>query len=78
MDQEVVPDMSNPLTRAAERPLDTVRRMSSRVEHSPYRNGLPQDVICESPSLVLNLLFRARRAPSCRPVYAACQVPKRH
>ncbi|KAK1925304.1 hypothetical protein DB88DRAFT_188570 [Papiliotrema laurentii] len=45
MDQEVVPDMSNPLTRAAERPLDTVRRMSSRVEHSPYRNGLPQDVI---------------------------------
>ena len=47
LEQENSPmaDMSNPLTRAAERPLDTVRRQSSRIEHSPYRNGLPQDVI---------------------------------
>lgn len=44
-------DMSNPMTRSQERPLDTVRRMSSRIEHSPYRTGLPQDVICAYGSL---------------------------
>lgn len=44
-DTNSMADMSNPLTRAAERPLDTIRRQSSRIEYSPYRNGLPQDVI---------------------------------
>ena len=32
-----------------ERPLDTIRRMSMRIEHSKsFHNGLPGDVICKS------------------------------
>ncbi len=49
LEQEgVLPDMSNPTRHAAERPLDTVRRISMRMEHSQFfHNGLPGDVICE-------------------------------
>jgi len=44
----ILSDMSNPSRQAAERPLDTIRRISMRVEHSQsFYQGLPGDVICE-------------------------------
>lgn len=41
-----IADMSNPMRNSAERPLDTVRRMSTRLEKT-YQGGLPGEVICE-------------------------------
>ena len=41
-----MPDASNPSRQASERPLDTVRRLSKAVEHTPYHGGLPMEVIC--------------------------------
>ena len=48
LEQEgVLPDMSNPTRQADERPLDTVRRISMRMEHSQsFHNGLREDLIC--------------------------------
>lgn len=47
--QEEVPDMSNPMRTAAERPLDTVRRLSTIADSDPvYHTGLPSEVICKS------------------------------
>lgn len=47
--QEEVPDMSNPMRTAAERPLDTVRRLSTIADTDiVYQPGLPSEVICKS------------------------------
>ncbi|WVQ80562.1 hypothetical protein IAT38_002667 [Cryptococcus sp. DSM 104549] len=52
---EEMPDMSNPSRQAAERPLDTVRRMSRMVDSRPvgYQPGLPGDVIWPAAPPVL-------------------------
>ena len=44
------PDLSNPMRQAAERPLDTIKRMSRQVERQ-YSGALPGDVICECTSI---------------------------
>ncbi|WWC88825.1 uncharacterized protein L201_003738 [Kwoniella dendrophila CBS 6074] len=46
-EQDNIPDMSNPSRQAAERPLDTVRRESRRIEKGQtfHVGGLPGDVI---------------------------------
>jgi hypothetical protein len=54
LDGEAVPDMSNPERKAAERPLDTVRRISKQSEQS-WQTGLPFDVICACPRLGASL-----------------------
>ncbi|WVO14206.1 hypothetical protein L204_101838 [Cryptococcus depauperatus] len=67
------PDMSNPMRRAAERPLDTVRRMSKVVDLTPV--GVFHDVIytCETPSHSSQTSKRTsiRKRPS--PMYRAVQ-----
>lgn len=52
LENDVTPDMSNPNRQAAERPLDTVRRMSRLTDRPAWNSGLPGDVICASSPLV--------------------------
>ncbi|ODN81722.1 hypothetical protein L202_02116 [Cryptococcus amylolentus CBS 6039] len=47
LNREDVPDMSNPHTTAAERPLDTVRRQS-KMSDAAFHGGLPGEVIWPS------------------------------
>ena len=48
MEQEPdVADMSNPLRQASERPLDTIRRLSNRMDYASFRGDLPGEIICE-------------------------------
>ncbi|WVN86511.1 uncharacterized protein L203_101675 [Cryptococcus depauperatus CBS 7841] len=60
------PDMSNPMRRAAERPLDTVRRMSKVVDLTPV--GVFHDVICTWQKLSAALTVRAQRSSRGRHV----------
>ncbi|WVR06208.1 hypothetical protein IAU60_003238 [Kwoniella sp. DSM 27419] len=56
--EQEIPDMSNPTRQAAERPLDTVRRMSKRLERGDqnYYGGLPGDVIWPAAPPVQDIL----------------------
>ncbi|WVF69304.1 hypothetical protein IAT40_004080 [Kwoniella sp. CBS 6097] len=64
--EQDVPDMSNPMRQAAERPLDTVRRMSKRVDKSEYMyaGGLPGDVIWPAAPPVEEILPTSMKSKS--------------
>ncbi len=73
----IIPDMSNPTRQAEERPLDTVRRISMRMEHSQsFYNGLPGDVICkpQRSGNILLISLRAIRASGRRDLRPTRQV----
>ncbi|WVW84497.1 hypothetical protein I302_106531 [Kwoniella bestiolae CBS 10118] len=60
-EQDITPDMSNPMRQAAERPLDTVRRESRRIDKDrTFTSGLPGDVIWPSAPPVEEILPDAR------------------
>ncbi|WVQ96804.1 hypothetical protein IAU59_003911 [Kwoniella sp. CBS 9459] len=65
-EQQDVPDMSNPMRQAAERPLDTVRRMSTRIDKSEYmyHGGLPGDVIWPAAPPVEDILPASMKSKS--------------
>ncbi|OCF31302.1 hypothetical protein I316_07088 [Kwoniella heveanensis BCC8398] len=64
--EQDVPDMSNPMRQAAERPLDTVRRMSKRIDKSEYmyHGGLPGDVIWPAAPPVEEILPASMKSKS--------------
>ncbi|WWD04704.1 hypothetical protein V865_002775 [Kwoniella europaea PYCC6329] len=60
-DSNSIPDMSNPMRQAAERPLDTVRRESRRIEKDRiFTSGLPGDVIWPAAPPIEEILPDAR------------------
>lgn len=63
--QEEVPDMSNPMRTAAERPLDTVRRLSTIADSDPvYHTGFPSEVIWPPAPPPEELLYQPVRNKS--------------
>ncbi|WWC62389.1 uncharacterized protein I303_104985 [Kwoniella dejecticola CBS 10117] len=65
--EDDIPDMSNPMRQAAERPLDTVRRESRRMDQRPesyVHVGLPGDVIWPTAPAVEKILPDNARSKS--------------
>lgn len=75
MGQEEVPDMSNPMRTAAERPLDTVRRLSTIADTDiVYHAGLPSEVIWPSAPPSEEFLYQPPRNKSFTSIQSS---PKR-
>ncbi|KAE8538743.1 hypothetical protein D1P53_005106 [Cryptococcus gattii VGV] len=73
--QEEVPDMSNPMRTAAERPLDTVRRLSTIADTDiVYHPGLPSEVIWPSAPPSEEFLYQPPRNKSFTSIQSS---PKR-
>lgn len=73
--QEEVPDMSNPMRTAAERPLDTVRRLSTIADTDiVYQPGLPSEVIWPSAPPSEEFLYQPPRNKSFTSIQSS---PKR-